>query len=41
VGLHAQFGWWWADPVGALLMLPAIVWQGWQTLDEAREHHEE
>jgi divalent metal cation (Fe/Co/Zn/Cd) transporter len=37
VGLNAAFGWWWADPVGALAMLPVIVWQGWETLEEARE----
>lgn len=37
VGLHAAFGWWWADPVGALAMLPVIVWQGLETLEEARE----
>jgi divalent metal cation (Fe/Co/Zn/Cd) transporter len=41
VGLHAAFGWWWADPVGALLMLPVILWQAWETLAEAREHHED
>jgi cation diffusion facilitator family transporter len=40
VGLHAAFGWWWADPVGALAMLPVILWQGWQTLEEAREADE-
>jgi cation diffusion facilitator family transporter len=37
VGLNAAFGWWWADPLGALAMLPVIVWQGWETLGEARE----
>ena len=37
VGLYAAFGWWWADPVGALAMLPIILWQGWETLGEARE----
>lgn len=37
VGLHAAFGWWWADAVGALLMLPVILWQGVETLQEARE----
>jgi cation diffusion facilitator family transporter len=37
VGLNAAFGWWWADPVGALAMLPVILWQGWETLVEARE----
>lgn len=37
VGLHAALGWWWADPAGALAMLPVIVWQGWETLEEARD----
>ena len=37
VGLHALFGWWWADPVAALLMLPVIAWQAYETLEEARE----
>jgi divalent metal cation (Fe/Co/Zn/Cd) transporter len=41
VGLNAAFGWWWADPVGALAMLPVILWQGWETLEEAREVREE
>jgi divalent metal cation (Fe/Co/Zn/Cd) transporter len=37
VGAFALFGWWWADPIGALAMLPVILWQGWETLAEARE----
>ncbi len=37
VGLYAAFGWWWADPVGALAMLPVILWQGFGTLREARK----
>jgi cation diffusion facilitator family transporter len=37
VGLYAAFGWAWADPAGALAMLPVILWQGWETLEEARE----
>jgi divalent metal cation (Fe/Co/Zn/Cd) transporter len=41
VGAFAAFGWAWADPVGALLMLPVIVWQGWETLEEAREDDED
>ena len=41
VGLYAAFGWWWADAVGALAMLPVILWQGWETLEEAREGDEE
>lgn len=40
VGLNAAFGWWWADSVGALAMLPVILWQGWETLEEAREEGE-
>jgi divalent metal cation (Fe/Co/Zn/Cd) transporter len=41
VGLHVLFGWWWADPVGALAMLPIILWQGWETLGEARDPQDE
>jgi divalent metal cation (Fe/Co/Zn/Cd) transporter len=37
VGLNAALDWWWADAVGALAMLPVIVWQGWEALKEARE----
>jgi divalent metal cation (Fe/Co/Zn/Cd) transporter len=40
VGLNAAFGWW-ADPIGALAMLPVILWQGWETLEEAREGDED
>jgi divalent metal cation (Fe/Co/Zn/Cd) transporter len=38
VGLYAIAGWWRADPVAALAMLPVILWRGWETLGEAREH---
>jgi cation diffusion facilitator family transporter len=41
VGLYAAFGWWWVDGIGALAMLPVILWQGWETLEEAREEGEE
>ena len=41
VGLNAAFGWWWADPAGALAMLPVILWQGFETLEEAREEGED
>ena len=37
VGTYAVLGWWWADPVGALAMLPIILWQGWETIAEAHE----
>jgi cation diffusion facilitator family transporter len=39
VGLYVLADWWWADPIAALAMLPIIVWQGWETLAEAREHN--
>jgi divalent metal cation (Fe/Co/Zn/Cd) transporter len=41
VGLYFLFDWWWADAVGALAMLPVILWQGWETLGEAREHQDQ
>jgi len=28
LGLNAAFGWWWADSIAALAMLPIIVWEG-------------
>lgn len=32
LGLNALFGWWWADPVAALIMIPIIVKEGLQAL---------
>jgi len=32
LGLNAWAGWWWADPVAALGMVPLIAWEGWQAL---------
>ena len=32
LGLHALFGWWWADPVAALAMAPIIVKEGLRAL---------
>jgi divalent metal cation (Fe/Co/Zn/Cd) transporter len=37
LGLHMWFGWWWADPMAALLMLPLIVREGWETVEESKE----
>lgn len=37
VGANTLFGWWWADPAGALAMLPVLSWQAWHTWSEARE----
>ena len=36
LALNAALGWWWADAVAGLAMLPVIVWQGWETLEDAR-----
>jgi divalent metal cation (Fe/Co/Zn/Cd) transporter len=32
VGLNAMFGWWWADPVAALAMVPIIAREGLEGL---------
>ncbi len=32
LGLNALFGWWWADPVAALLMTPIIAREGLEAL---------
>lgn len=32
LGLNALVGWWWADPVAALVMLPIIVKEGFEAL---------
>lgn len=34
LGLNAWLGWWWADPVAALIMLPVILQEGRETLKE-------
>ena len=28
LGLNAWLGWWWADPLAGLLMVPVIAWEG-------------
>ncbi|MCL4368887.1 MAG: cation transporter [Actinobacteria bacterium] len=37
LALSAALGWWWADAVAGLGMLPVMLWQGWETLEDARE----
>ncbi|MHB9053130.1 MAG: cation diffusion facilitator family transporter [Thermoleophilia bacterium] len=37
LGLNAGFGWSWADPLAALAMLPLIIKEGWEALEEARD----
>jgi divalent metal cation (Fe/Co/Zn/Cd) transporter len=32
LGLNAALGWWWADPVAGLLMVPFIAKEGWDAL---------
>jgi divalent metal cation (Fe/Co/Zn/Cd) transporter len=32
LGRNALFGWWWADPIAALVMVPLIAWEGRQAL---------
>jgi divalent metal cation (Fe/Co/Zn/Cd) transporter len=36
LGLNAWLGWWWADPVAALAMLPLLVREGWEAVIESR-----
>lgn len=36
LGLNAWLGWWWADPVAALAMLPVVVREGLEALEGAR-----
>ena len=32
LGLNAWLGWWWADPLAGLLMVPLIAWEGWEAV---------
>lgn len=32
LGLNAAWGWWWADPIAALVMVPLIAREGWAGL---------
>jgi divalent metal cation (Fe/Co/Zn/Cd) transporter len=41
VGLNAALGWWWADPVAALVMVPFLVHEGREALEHARGEEEE
>lgn len=37
LGLNAAFGWGWADPLAALAMLPLVIREGWEAIEESRE----
>jgi divalent metal cation (Fe/Co/Zn/Cd) transporter len=41
LGLNATRGWWWADPVAALAMVPFILWQGRRAIVEARSNDDD
>jgi len=41
LGLNARFGWWWADPLAGLAMVPFILWQGRSAIQEARSAERE
>lgn len=32
LALNAAVGWWWADPIAALVMVPIIVKEGWEAI---------
>jgi len=36
LGFHAWAGWWWADPVAALLMLPILAREGWDAFEVSK-----
>ena len=41
LGLNAWLGWWWADPLAALAMLPLLISEGSEALRESRAGHVE
>lgn len=32
LAINATLGWWWADPISAVVMVPIILREGWQTI---------
>jgi divalent metal cation (Fe/Co/Zn/Cd) transporter len=32
LGLNALFGWWWADPIAALFLIPFFLREGWESI---------
>lgn len=40
LALNALLGWSWADPVAALAMLPLVIKEGFEAIEEAREDEE-
>jgi divalent metal cation (Fe/Co/Zn/Cd) transporter len=40
VGLNTWVGWWWADAVAALAMIPLMLHEGWEAVAEAQDDHD-
>jgi divalent metal cation (Fe/Co/Zn/Cd) transporter len=38
LGLHSLFGWWWADPVAALVIAALAVREGWEAWQGEHDH---
>jgi len=34
LGLNALFGWWWADPIAALFLIPFFLKEGWEAFSD-------
>jgi len=41
LGANALWGWWWADPVAALLLIPWLLKEGWEAWTESGEEERE
>ena len=37
LGANALWGWWWADPVAALTLVPWLLKEGWESVFEKEE----
>lgn len=37
LGLNALWGWWWADPIAALLLIPFLLKEGWESWKDTGE----
>jgi hypothetical protein len=38
LGANALLGWWWADPIAALLLIPFLIKEGRENLEGHEEH---
>ena len=36
LGLNSWLGWWWADPVAALLIVPFMFREGWGSIEASK-----